>query len=85
MCDRKPGFFFLSCDSLIFLSDYDSVAYNMSEKIFCLGLRLFDFLLDRNAGRFSLHLADSVAKEFQKTKCSVIVRFLSPSCEESQI
>ena len=31
MCDRKSGFFFLSCDSLIFLSDYDSVPYNMSE------------------------------------------------------
>ena len=27
MCDRKLGFFFLSCDSRNLLSDYDSVTY----------------------------------------------------------
>ena len=43
MCDRKLGFFFLSCDSRDLLSDYDSVPYTTSEKIFCLGLRPFDF------------------------------------------
>ena len=33
------------------------------------------FLLDRNALRFSLHLAESVVREIQKTKRSVIVNF----------
>ena len=36
-CDRKLGF------SRNLLSDYDSVPYTTSEKIFCLGLRQFDF------------------------------------------
>ena len=43
MCDRKLGFLFLSCDSRNLLSDFDSVPYTKSEKIFCLGLRQFDF------------------------------------------
>ena len=33
------------------------------------------FLLDRNALRFSLHPAESVVREIQKTKHSVIVHF----------
>ena len=33
------------------------------------------FLLDRNALRFSLHLAESVVRQIQKTKRSVIVHF----------
>ena len=83
MCDRKLGFFFLSCDSRNLLSDYDSVPYTTSEKIFCLGLRQFDFMLDLNSLRFSLHLTDSVAREFQKTKR--IVPFLFSLCSKSQI
>ena len=42
------------------------------------------FAIDRNTLRFSLHLAESVAREIQKTKRSVIVLFLSSSCSESQ-
>ena len=42
------------------------------------------FLLDRKALCFSLHLAESVVREIQKTKRSVIVFFLSSSCSESQ-
>ena len=38
-------------------------------------------LLDRNALRFSLHMAESVVREIQKTKRSVIVLFLSSSNE----
>ena len=40
------------------------------------------FLLDRNAVRFSLHMAESVIREIQKTKRSVIILFffLSSSC-----
>ena len=45
-------------------------------KKFCSGLRPFGFLLDRNALRLSLHLAESVVREIQKTKRSVIVLFL---------
>ena len=41
------------------------------------------FLLYLNSLRFSLHLADSVAREFQKSKC--IVPFLSSLCSKSQI
>ena len=33
------------------------------------------FLLDRNPLRFSLHMAESVVREIQKTKRSVIVLF----------
>ena len=33
------------------------------------------FLLDRNVLRFSLHLSESVVREIQKTKRSVIVHF----------
>ena len=44
-------------------------------KKFCSGLRPFGFLLDRNALRLSLHLAESVVREIQKTKRSVIVLF----------
>ena len=45
------------------------------------------YLLDRKALRSlgSLHLAESVVREIQKTKRSVIVLFLSSSCSESQI
>ena len=43
MCDRKLGFIFFSCDLCNLLSDYYSVPYNMSEYIFCLGLRLLNF------------------------------------------
>ena len=43
------------------------------------------FLLDRNALRLSLHLAESVVREIQKTKRGVIVLSLSSSCSESQI
>ena len=42
------------------------------------------FLLDRNAPRFSVHLDESVVREIQKTKSSVIVLFLTSSCSESQ-
>ena len=35
------------------------------------------FLLDRNALRFSLHMAESVVREIQKTKRSVIVLFFN--------
>ena len=42
------------------------------------------FLLDRNALGFSLHMAQSVVREIQKTKRSVTVLFLT-SCNESQI
>ena len=79
MCDRKLGFFFLSCDSRNLLSDYDSIpytSYTTSEKIFCSGLRRSDFLLDLNSLRFSLHLTDSVAREFQKTKRIVLFLIL---------
>ena len=79
MCDRKLGFFFLSCDSRNLLSNYDSMpytSYTTSEKIFCLGLRRSDFLLDLNSLRFSLHLTDSVAREFQKTKRIVLFLIL---------
>ena len=41
------------------------------------------FLLYRNALRFSLHLAESVVREIQKTKCSGFVLFLSSSCSVS--
>ena len=46
------------------------------------------FLLDHNALRFSLHLAESVLKEIQKTKkCNTVwlFFFLSSSCSEAQI
>ena len=43
MCDRKLGFFFSFLRLAQPLSDYDSVPYTTSEKIFCLGLRPFDF------------------------------------------
>ena len=42
------------------------------------------FAIDRNTLRFSLHLAESVVREIQKTKRCVIVLFLSSSCSESQ-
>ena len=60
MCDRKLGFFGI-------MTPYFAIWVNKYK-----GLRLFDFWLDRNV-LFSLHLADSDAREFQKTKGSVIV------------
>ena len=42
------------------------------------------FAIDHNTLRFSLHLAESVVREIQKTKRSVIVLFLSSSCSVSQ-
>ena len=43
------------------------------------------FLLDHNALRFSLHLAESVLKEIQKTNAEWLFFFLSSSCSEAQI
>ena len=60
MCDRKLGFFRI-------MTPYFTIWVNKYK-----GLRLFDFWLDRNV-LFSLHLADSDGREFQKTKGSVIV------------
>ena len=60
MCDRKLEFFRI-------MTPYFTIWVNKYK-----GLRLFDFWSDRNA-LFLLHLADSDAREFQKTKRSVIV------------
>ena len=42
-------------------------------------------ILDHNALRFSLHPAESVLKEIQKTNAEWLFFFLSSSCSEAQI
>ena len=65
MCDRKLGcFFFLRLRTL----QYEWI--NM-----LLRTLLIWFLVNTDALRLSLHLADSVAREFQKTKHILIVLF----------
>ena len=70
MCDRKQGFVFLaSCPtSFSIMTPYFTMCVNKYSAKDSRGLF-------RNALRFSLHLAESVVREIQKTKRSVIVLF----------
>ena len=75
MCDRNQGFFF-SRDMRSLLKDYDSVLltmwvnkYSSKDSVYLVFARSY------NALRFSLHMAESVVREIQKTKRSVIVLF----------
>ena len=74
MCDRNQGFFFFSRHAQppqgLWLCTLQCEWINI-----LLRTRSIWFLLDRNALRFSLHMAESVVREIQKTKRSVIVLF----------
>ena len=82
MCDRKQGFFFFSRHGQpplgLWLSTLQCEWINI-----LLRTPFIWLLLDRNALHFPLHIAESVVREIQKTKRSVIVLFLSSSCSES--
>ena len=84
MIEIRDSFFFLTTCAASFriMTPYFTMLvnkYSAKEFVYLV------LLQDHNALRFSLHLAEFVLKEIQKTKRSVIVLFLSSSCSEAQI
>ena len=76
MCDRNQGLF-------LFLATWATSLWLRLCTLQCEWMNILLrtpsiwFLLDRNALRFSLHMAESVVREIQKTKRSVIVLFFN--------
>ena len=85
MCDRNQGFFFFLATCAIsfrIITLYFTMWVNKcstKDSVYLV------FAWSYNALRFSLAMAESVVREIQKIKRSVIRLFLYSSCNESQI
>ena len=74
MCDRNQGFFlFLATWATSFM--ITTLYFTMLVNKYSAKDSVYLVLLNRNVLRFSLHVAESVVREIQKTKRSMIVLF----------